>query len=85
MPEVDGDIFVNSAAVSFEVVEGDFGYGEDFYLDDDYQEVYSQEEYSKASEENHQEEVEEDSTTGKSIEVDSISRLIRKLCCVILN
>merc|ERR1712123_59049 len=37
-PEVDGTILDNGAGVSFEVGEGDYGYGEDLYLDDDYEE-----------------------------------------------
>ena len=66
VPELEGDNFAESALVSFVVIEGDYGYGEDLYLDDDYEEEYSEPREEYMQEENLQ--VAEDSTTEKSID-----------------
>merc|ERR1711892_867536 len=55
-PEVHGTILDNGAGVSFEVVEGDYGYGEDLYLDDDYEEEVQSLDAQQENEEDNDEE-----------------------------
>merc|ERR1711892_1247669 len=55
-PEVDWTILDNGAGVSFEVVKGDYGYGEDLYLDDDYEEEVQSSDAQQENEEDNDEE-----------------------------
>merc|ERR1712123_270418 len=55
-PEVDWTILDNGAGVSFEVVEGDYGYGEDLYLDDDNEEEVQSSDAQQENDEDNDEE-----------------------------
>merc|ERR1712106_1100570 len=78
-PEVHGTILDEGAGASFEVVEGDYGYGEDLYLDDDYEEEVEsldaqreneedsdEEDYNNYEEENYSYEEENDNPEGEN-------------------
>merc|ERR1712123_290448 len=63
-PEVHGTILYNGAGVSFEVVEGDYGYGEDLYLDDDYEEEVQSLDAQQENEDDNPESENQHSATG---------------------